>query len=388
MIEKRAALSVVDPSASPAIAGPITLPSLAIVVSRPAELTAIGEAPLDRPQAPPGVVYIPTEDVLMLTVPLPVMSVAQRRLSVAYAVEDRIAQPLDEVHVVLGPEIAAAKGTWLVAVISHDALTARLPQAGREPMPRLLPDVLALPQPATGWSVWTNPQRALVRQADGTGFAVPLDLLPAFWRMSGEPLVTLFGGALPASIPASANAVLPIHPDSAMAGFDLLSGRQDGRRPMLPRGAKGLAVVVAVTLVAHLALLIVDVAALGRIAQSQDVVLRDALSAAGRPIDGDLDAAVSDLLAARQPPATDGFLRLMQRIFTAMASEAGRVTLQTLRYAGTDDQATMTIEAPDIETLQALEQAFGEAGLVVSAGAATSGDGAAQVDMTLGGDGT
>jgi len=323
----------------------------------------------------PGVAWLGGEDVLLLAVAMPSMPAAQRRAAVAFAVEDRIAQPLDEVHVVLGPSLGG--GRWLVAVVSHTAMAAQNAIAGL----RLLPDTLALPVPAQGWAVWGG-ARVLVRQADGSGFATSQQALPAFWAAAGSPPVTLYAGALPPGIPVAFMATLPVL-DAALATFDLRAGRHAGRGAGWPRGLRGLLAVLALAGLGHLALLTADVVALGRIAKTSATALHTALAATGQSTGTDLETALAQALAARQPAGQGGLLPLMVQIFTALAADAGRVTLQDLRYAAAGNTATLTLEAPDLATLQGVETALAGAGLTVSAGAATTGGGAAEVQMTI-----
>ncbi|MBC7735709.1 MAG: hypothetical protein H7245_00420, partial [Candidatus Saccharibacteria bacterium] len=145
------------------------------------------------PVPPTGVAWLPTEQALILSAALPPLPAAQRRAAVGFAVEDRIAQPLERVVVALGPVIAGAH--VIVVAARRDIAAWRAAHGG--PTVRLLPDVLALPVPAQGWAVWVGGARALVRLADGTGFAVPVRDLPLLWRHGGCPEIALCGGDLP-----------------------------------------------------------------------------------------------------------------------------------------------------------------------------------------------
>ena len=333
------------------------------------------------PLAPPaGVVTLLTEQVLLLAVALPVMAAAQRRAAVGFAVEDRIAQPLDEVQVVLGPQVSS--GVWLVAV-TELAVLGRVPAAAADAL--LWPDVLLIPSPRNGWAVWAGTGRVLVRLPDGTGFGTSPETVPAFWAAAGSPEVTLYGGALPASIPVTARAELPGTPDLALAGFDLRAGRnRAGGRLALPKGVRPLLLVALVAGLAHVAVLALDVVALDRLVGQTEAELRGMLDAAAGT---DLDTALAQALAARQPTGTGGVLASLTRVFAALKAQTGRVSVQDLRYAAADDAAILTLEAPDLATLQAVETALTGAGLTVTAGAATSSDGAAEVQMTIRGGG-
>jgi general secretion pathway protein L len=297
---------------------------------------------------------------------------------VGFAVEDRIAQTLEEVHVVLGPQIAP--GRWLVAVAARSVLdrlaTGRVDAA-------LWPDVLMVPVPGTGWAVWAEADRVLVRLPDRTGFAMPMDRLPAVWALAGTPAVTLYGGQLPEAVAVSARGVRPALPDPWLAGFDLRARSRTGAM-VWPKGLRSLLIVVLVASLGHLALLGADVTAMNRLAAAREADLRRVLHLSP---EADLEMALAQALVARQPAAGPGMLDLLGRVFAAIADEAGRVSVQSLQYDAAEDAAVLTLEASDLSTLQAVEAALNGAGLAVSAGAATTRDGIAEVQLTLRGGG-
>lgn len=102
------------------------------------------------------------------------------------------------------------------------------------------------------------------------------------------------------------------------------------------------------------------------------------------PPDSDLDAALTQALALRQPAdGGRGVSGLLTQVFAAIGSQAGRVSVQDLRYAATENEAALTVEAPDLATLQAVQTSLSGTGLAVTAGAATTSDGAAEVQITI-----
>ncbi len=349
---------------------------------------AAGVVPRHPAEAPPpvdGAAWFPSEDVALLSIDMPKMKPAQRRAAVAFAVEEFIAQPLEEVHVALGPELAA--GQWLVAVVSAKAMQAHAAQhrtAQHRAVMRLLPDVFALPVPETGWSIWAAQSRILVRQADGTGFATDAAALPAFWLAADKPRVTLCGGHLPDTVPVTEHAPLPEGIGPSLAGFTLLTGRYAPKGQGIPKGLVPVASLLAVTVLGHLALQIVEVRALQGIADAREAVLRDLLR---QPPGTNLEVALAQAMAASAPASGAGLLPLIAEVFSVIAPAAGRVSLQDLRYSQTDRAALMTLDAPDLTTLQRLEADLVAAGFRVTTGAATTNDGNARVQMTLQRDG-
>lgn len=346
-----------------------------------ADQTAAPQPALLAPQpallAPQGVAFVPTEQVLLLAVPLVGMSAAQRRAAVGFAVEGMIAQPLEEVRVVLGPALPQA-AHWLVAVVSADAFAA---PTSRTKL-RLLPDVLALPVPAAGqWSVWEGNARILVRTADGAGFATNPSALPYFHLAAGRPEILLFGGNLDAAFAPHDRAFLSPGIDPALRQFDLAAAPGTGIGAW--RKWQPIAAVAACAAIAHMALLATDVWALQRMNTDVQGNLRGALAQLGQPADGDLDATISNILAQANGGATPQFTTLTAQIFATIAAEQGRVTTAELRFAGDVQSLTLQLEAPDIATLQSVENSLKSAGYVVSAGPVTTGDGLAQQEMTV-----
>jgi general secretion pathway protein L len=137
-----------------------------------AAVTAAGEHEI--------VLVVPGEEVLLAEANLPpVRQTARRRQAARYALEDRLATPVDELHFALGarrgdgitPVAAIARARmaeWLQTLRTHGAEAAAA-----------IPDYLCLPVPGDGaWRIWLLDGRALVRCGDRAGFACERELLP------------------------------------------------------------------------------------------------------------------------------------------------------------------------------------------------------------------
>jgi general secretion pathway protein L len=319
---------------------------------------------------PVGIRFVRSEDVLLVTVTLPQMPMAQRRVAVGFAVEDQIARPLDEVHVVLGPQVGA---TWLVAVVARDVL-AGWPQG------RLVPDVCMVPVPAVGeWSVFVQGARMLVRCADGTGFATNGAAFGVFHLAAGRPGLVLYGGELAEGFAVLRRDVLPPM-DARFAKFDLNAARVQSYAARLPRGWRGFVTLLVVAGLGHLALLGADTLALMRL---RDGRLADVRVAAGLPAGASVEAAVAQAMVVQQGPGQAAFLPQLRAVFAAMDGQVGQVSVRDLRYLAEAGSIVMTVEAQDIATLQDVETALSSAGLAVAAGAATSGNGLAEQQLTI-----
>lgn len=327
----------------------------------------------DAPPAPPGVAWLPSEQVLLLSIDLPPLSPGQRRAAVGFAVEDRVAQPLDTLRVVLGPAI---RGRHLVAVMAREQGGARRGQRLAR-----LPDVLALPCPVSGWAIWASASRALVRLPDGAGFAAEPDQLAVLWHHAGRPDVTLYGGDVPDDVAVTARASLPPF-ERSLIRCDLDAASDAGRFLRLPRGALAVVCVLAVAACLHLGLIWAGLAGDRRNLVAREGALRLALTDAGQIDSGDLDADLSVRLAAAAPADRGGFLPLMAASSAALAQVPG-LSLKGLTWSGSD--LRLEVQAADLGGLQSAEAALTAAGIAVQVGSATSGDGAARVDMTLAG---
>ena len=340
------------------------------------------DRPDDAPAAPDGVVWLPSEAVLLLAVSLPAVPAHQRQMALTYAVEEAIAAPLDSVEVVPGPAlpmVGGAKGQRLLAaVVAKDRLAMARPPAGTV----LVADVLAVPQPGQGWAVWasgtgTGTGRVLVRRADGTGFACSGPEFQALWQVGGEPALTLYGAALVA-FPTLTPQPLP-PPDPRLMRFDLGSG---GAGLRLPKALWASAAVLVLAAGLHLAVMAADVLALRRTEQMRAADLRAALMARGQP-GTDLDGELAVVLAAAEPQTQAGLLPLLAQVSDALVQQGSAVQFRALHWAGANARLTISATAPDLPALQQAQAALTGAGLALETGAATSGDGTAEAELTV-----
>jgi general secretion pathway protein L len=337
---------------------------------------------------PPGLELFPAEQVLLLAVDFPPMTAAQRRAAAPFAVEERIAAPLDDVHVALVAPLSApvqgAGQNWLVAVVAKDAIAAlgRAGSGGR----RLVPETLCLPQPSPGeWSVAEKDDRMIVRLPDGTGMAMPAELFCLAHRMAGLPGIVLFTGDLSrCGVSPLRRAALPDRLDPAFDGLDL--------RALVPRGPalpalrlRRIAAVAALAGLGHIAIAGADVAALAAALESRRAAFADIATLAGlSPA-----ATPAEVLAARDAGAAgpDQTRRLaipmVGQAAEALAAVPGGVTLRDMRYLGEAGELTLVIEGPDLAALQAAAAALARQGLAVEAGPAVNDGGLAEQTVTL-----
>jgi general secretion pathway protein L len=331
----------------------------------------------------PAVVLVRTEHVLVMSVELPPLtSMARRRAALPFAIEDRIAEPLDAVHVALGVELLP--NTFLVGVVRHDLMrewVMRLADAGLE-RGALVPDALTLPVPGPGcWSVDLAAERALVRAADGTAFALPLSLLAAAWSAAGEPACIAYGDPLPPQM-AAAQTELEIEPLAQrmlVPAIDLRQGPYAApRRPINPLW-KRIAMVAAAGSLAHATIAVADTLALERIADQREAEVR-ALAMSVQPglvLGADLGSVVTDISPDGAVAEPGMFVPLLVRTGGALAGLQTPVAWRSVAFDAQAGALTISIEASDIGGLQRAAKALNEAGLVAEPGAASSDQGRA-----------
>lgn len=285
----------------------------------------------------PATVLVPSEGVRLLAVDLPLATAAKRVAALPFAVEDRIAEPLESVHLALGAELAPRR--YLVAVVAHVQMAAWVEAAEAAGLAHaaLVPDALALPRPAEGWTAELAGGRALVRAADGTGFAAPAALLSAAWAAAGSPPVAAEGDPLPHPLAAATTpvALAPVAGRLLQPALDLRQGLYARRRRPLPRIARRVATVLGVAVAAHALIAAADLLMLRAIAErrAEETRVLVAQKAPGVPFGEDLRITVADLLPANVA-APSAFGPGVARLGSALAPLGGAVAARGLTFDG------------------------------------------------------
>ena len=333
----------------------------------------------------PATILVPTEQVLLTAVDLPLPLRRQRLAALPFAIEDRIAEPIETVHVALGQ--AVSPGRYLAGVVAPAVMLGWTAQAAAAGLAQaaLVPDALALPVPAAGaWSVDRTGDRVLVRTDDGTGFAVSAARLAALWAAAGQPACILFGDPLPDAIPGvSADIVVGgLAERLRLPALDLRQGAF--ARPR--RGTTALwrraAIVAGCGLLAHGAIAAADTIALQRIAAERKAETRAIVEriAPGTLSDGDLAEVAGDLLPVAGAPGGAAFVPAMARISGALG--AG-VTLRSLAYDAAAGTLVLDVTAADLAAVQAVEARLRAAGLSAAGGGGTVAAGGAEGRITV-----
>lgn len=296
----------------------------------------------------PATVLVPSEQVRVIAVDLPLRSRARRLEALPFAVEDQIADPVDSVHLALGASIGDQR--YLVGVVRHAVMAAwiaDLEAAGLDHA-ALVPDALALPQAADGgWTVALADGRARVRTGDGAGFAVNAGLLAAAWDRAGRPAILSLGDALPGAMQDAAPAVPAAGEADALAArlqrppLDLRQGNYVRRVRIGGTGQwRRLGWIVGLGVAAHTLIAVADTAMLRVIADRREADTRAlvALMAPGAVISEDVATDATRMLPV--PQARERFLPLLGRVSAALAPVAPELSVRAMRFAGT----TLTVE--------------------------------------------
>ncbi|MGB7409036.1 MAG: type II secretion system protein GspL, partial [Pontixanthobacter sp.] len=336
----------------------------------------------------PCVVLVHTENVLILTVELPpIASAAKRRAALPFAIEDRVAEPLEKVHVALGEELSP--NVFLVGIVRHDLMRRWIAQLEQAELVHasLVPDALALPRPAlASWAVDQAGDRACVRASDGTGFAMPVALMDQAWKAAGEPDCVAFGDPLPPHMhrsDASDDGEMPANlllqesslADRLMApALDLRQGIYAAPRRAMNPLRKRLATILAIGLIAHLAIAIADVAALDNIAEEREAEVRLLAQNAQPPfpVDADLSVTAAAMMPAGPVGPPGQFLPLLTRAGSALGASGDVLSWRSVGFNAATQSLSIQVEAADIEALQAASAALEAGGLSVVPGAANN----------------
>lgn len=124
------------------------------------------------------VVLVPGEEVALMDAEIPTRK-RQRILQAApWVLEEHLAQDVESLHFAIGPRLEDDRvRIGVVARETMDQVVSRLRETGIIP-DALLPDFLAVPPEAEGWSIFVADDRALVRTGECDGFSADLDTTP------------------------------------------------------------------------------------------------------------------------------------------------------------------------------------------------------------------
>lgn len=319
---------------------------------------------IDEPRGP-ATILLPSERVRLLAIALPLSSHAKRIAALPYALEDQVAESMEQVHLALG-EVIAPK-TYLIGVVSHAQMQSWIGVAAQAGLSnaRFVPDVLMVPVPGDGaWAVKADAARALVRESDGTGFALPSHMLHAAWLSAGKPAVVSYGVALPTAMNAvTADAAFD---HKAALPLDLRQGAYARKSGQAGKFWKQLGVILGLGVIAHVAIAGADLFMLQTIAADRKAQLQAAVhqAAPNVTLGAEPVAQLGDMLPGGEgavPVAGDGVLMLLNRTSAALAPMAGGITTQAVRFEA--GKLHFAVEGGGADLRSRIETALKGAGL-------------------------
>jgi general secretion pathway protein L len=321
-------------------------------------------------------VLVPSEDVLIVAVDLPLATRRQRLSALPFAIEDQIADPIGDVHVALGEELEPRR--HLAGAVRHKVMarwTEKVMEAGLTHC-TIVPDALSLPVPEEGsWATQVAGTRVLVRTSEGTGFATSMAQLPVLWAAAGNPICITHGEHLPGEI-TSVPGAMELEPLTArlmVPALDLRQGIYAKPRRPVPLSARKILAVIAAGALAHAVIAVVDTFALQNIADERRAEAQALVQQflPGVSVDGDFAAEVNELLTGGGGPPRSRFFPLLVRSSTALGQAGNGTTLRAITYDEQGGELGLQIEQPDMVALQRTQGALASAGLNPVSGTAT-----------------
>lgn len=327
-----------------------------------------------------AITLLPSEHVGAHLVALPKSRARQRPALLTFAVEERIGVPIDSVRVVEGPH-PARDGHALALVCNREILDARA-QSDQ----RLMPDFLLIPRPEnTDWAVWLEGKRAVVRAADGTGFAASAAMLPLLWQRAGQPSVAALLDPLPPELIALDVSSAPPPPDAVDLGFSF--GQQRRNQTQLRRLGVSAGVICALAVVGHLAFLALDTWALRNLTTQAQQRAQAAVAQTLPEVTVTADAG--PLLARLAPPAPTAergaFLPLLASITAALADVDTPLSFRRLAWSAQQNELVVLVQSNGLTDLQNVQQSLQGQGFAVSSGAASASEGGAEAELRISG---
>ncbi|QIG81836.1 general secretion pathway protein GspL [Sphingosinithalassobacter tenebrarum] len=329
----------------------------------------------------PATLLVPAESVRLMAVDLPLSSRTKRLEALPFAVEDQIAESIDQVHLALGESLGDKR--YLVGVVRRETMERWLATASEYGLggAAMVPDALALPGVDAGrWWIDCDAGRAMVRTGEG-GFACRVSLLRSAWEAAGRPDFSWSGDAPPEEM-AGHGSQAAIDRDGLLAR--LAKPALDLRQGEYARGGAGgplwrrAAWIVGIGVAAHAAIALADTAMLHVIADRREAETR-ALVAQMAPqvtLGEDPVDAVTELLPVGGGGAVPQlFLPTLSRISGALAPIGGGLRMQAMAFQA--DTLTLDFAADDTGLAARIETALRSAG--VAASVAESPDGTIRV---------
>lgn len=331
----------------------------------------------------------PAEDMLISSVDVPARNRQRLLQALPYALEERLAQDVEDMHLV--PGTRRGDGSLPVVVVERvrfERWLATLREQGIEPE-RVIPDLLAVPYEAGGWTLLDDEGMVLLRTAIQEGLAVDPDSLAVVLasaleeageerpkqlrvyapegRMADFDALATLGLEIAAEpLPGPPIEALAAHAESAEA-IDLLLGKYSRRERLgkLYRRWLPAAVMLGALLAINFGVLLFDYLRLSReearLRTAIENTYREAFPEAQRVVDPRVQMQRGLEALRRGGGESGGFLDMLRGVGPLLSQTQG---LQVQRIAYQEGRLDLALVVPDLQNLDALVGRIGgEAGM-------------------------
>jgi general secretion pathway protein L len=358
------------------------------------------------------VVLVPSTDITLTTAELPEKlasgQTSKIQQAVPFILEERLADDVETLHFAIGPRQPG--GIVPVAIINREKMQAWLAplQAAGLKAAMMVPDVLAIPLPGQPvWSVLVEGDRAQVRTGIQSGFSCERQMLPDYLSLAEKPQglqlqIYPTGTQDQTDLPVNGLAALNLRCDVARRVNDgleyLLRGLNESQVINLLQGGhathtdyekyfrpwRAALVLLGIWMVLATTAKGFELLRLKRELGALDSAVTSSFKAAFPQValSGDVRTQARQQLAVLERGGTTaGFLPLMQAV-SAVVGKNPSLKLQEIQYR--DGALLMSIDAPDVQALDAFQQAFSsQPGVQLEVQSANAGDQGVQIRARL-----
>ncbi|MDR2877033.1 MAG: type II secretion system protein GspL [Chromatiales bacterium] len=321
----------------------------------------------------------PAEDMLITTVDVPARNRQRLLQALPYALEERLAQDVEDMHLVPGTR----RSDGIVPVVAVDRVRFErwltiLREYDIEPE-RMIPDLLATPYAPGSWTLLDDEGMVLLRTDAQEGLAIDPDNLavvlasvleeavevhptqlrvyaPEEYMADFNGLATLGLEILPEPLPGPPIEALAAHAESA-AAIDLLLGKYSRRERLgkLYRRWLPAAVMLGTLLVLNFSVLLYDYLRLSheetQLRTSIENTYREAFPEAQRIVDPRAQMQRGLEALRHGGGESGGFMDMLRGVAPLLSQTPG---LQVQRISYQEGRLDLALVAPDLQNLDAL----------------------------------
>jgi general secretion pathway protein L len=208
-----------------------------------------------------------------------------------------------------------------------------------------------------------------------------VNMLPLLWQRAGRPSLRALGEPLGADLPAENLSATPPPPDPIDVAFSFAQPRKAAARGLA--AWKWAAVAVGAALALHMVIAALNLRALSQIAQTErraaELAILDILP--GMALTREVGPVLARLTPAQVVATESSFLPLLSDVSRVLTDAP--VGFRRMAWGASENTLVVLMQSPGLDDLQGIEQTLEASGFAVRSGAATAGDGGAEVEMRI-----